>query len=185
MKLAILSGILLAIVSEHEPQTSFAQSSTPLENAMSYFLSGEAAWRQPNPEHRGESDVPMFWIREFQWGPGRDVLLSDAFAVFAGKRCEPMVHLVYTWSSDENRVLSQNFGPSGMHLQGASWRESPTTMITEVEGQLPGGSAIRIRDVSDLSDPSGYVSQGFRWDGSEWVALDTAKWETAPARVCS
>jgi hypothetical protein len=72
-----------------------------------------------------------------------------------------------------------------MHLQGSSWHESPATLVTEADGRLPNGSSIRIRDVSDLSNPHEYASVGHRGDGEAWVALDTARWERASHRVCS
>lgn len=160
------------------------QTGKPLEKAMGYYLEGAAAWRQDNPDYETGGEAPRFWIREFRWGPAHDVLVADAYAVFDGERCEPLMHFVHTWDSVQSRVTNQAFGPGGMHLQGSTWYESPTTAVTEGQGQLPNGSTLRIRDVSDLSDPLTYSSVGHRWEGEASVAGDTARWMRAPRRVC-
>lgn len=161
------------------------QSSKPLETALGYYLDGTAAWRQENPAYVAGGEAPRFWIREYRWGPGRDVLLADAYAVFDRELCEPLVHLVHTWNSAEERVAVQNFGPAGMHLYGSSWHEPPGSLVTEAEGRLPDGTSIKHRDVSDLSNPNEYTSVGHRWDGEAWVVGDSARWERASTRVCS
>lgn len=152
---------------------------------MGYFLEGTGAWRQENPAYVGGGEAPRFWIREYRWGPGHDVLLADAFAVFDERRCEPLVHFVHTWEATEGRVAGQNFGANGMHFRSKGWRESPDTLVTEAEGRLPNGSTIRFRDVTDLSNPLRSISVGHRWDGGAWVAGDTARWDRASERVCS
>jgi hypothetical protein len=183
--LAVLGGTTTIVVAAAYGRAhDIGQAKKPLETAMGYYVEGAAAWRQENPAYEAGGEAPRFWIREYRWGPGRDVLLADAYAVFDGERCEPLIHFVHTWKAAEERVANQTFGANGMHLQGSSWRESPTNLVTEAEGRLPDGSSIRLRDVSDLSNPHQYVSVGHRWDGQAWVALDTARWERAAARVC-
>ena len=107
MKLGALTvlgapAIILAVAAGHS--TAVDQETKPLERLLGQFAQGAAAWRQDNTEYVQGGELPRYWIREYRWGPGRDVLLADAYAVFEGERCVPLVHLVHTWDAEQERV---------------------------------------------------------------------------------
>lgn len=52
------------------------QDEKPLEMMVGYYVEGTAAWRQENPAYVAGGEAPRFWMRQYRWGPGRDVLLA-------------------------------------------------------------------------------------------------------------
>lgn len=167
------------------PAEAQANHAPPLEQAMGYYLRGSWAWQQANADYEPGSDQPQFWIREYRWGPGRNLLIFDVYAVRERDQCESMLHAVLRWEEDTHAVVGQAYAIGG---RGATVRltgDSAAVITTVVEGTLPDGSPLRMRDRTDHSNPDYETVAAEMWRNGEWMPLDTARWELAPARVCS
>ena len=97
---------------------------------MAYYLAGSAAWQRDNPEFVAGGNAPSSWIRQYRWGPGRDILLADVFSVYPDGRCDMIVHLVHRWDAARAGVEAHGFGQNGLYVVGQSVDDSPTSTTT-------------------------------------------------------
>ena len=156
-----------------------AQASEPsskVEELMEFYLNGGSRWRQDNEDFEPGSGQPVYWVRVMEWGPGRDVVLADAFAVYESDRCESISHVVYRWDLEHDRLAIASFGAGGRHAEGHVERLGPSTSRTTVEMTLPDGTQMRFRDTSEHSGHDEYTSRGERWADDAWVAGDMVRW---------
>jgi len=161
-------------------QTAVAQSEQPLgavEQALSYYLAGGNHWRQDNQSFEPGTGTPTHWVRVMQWGPQRDVVIADAFAVYESQRCESIIHMVYRWDPELERIAVTSFGAAG--LVGAGFIEplGPERDRIVATVTLPDGSEARFRDTSDLSRRDEYSTSNERWVDGTWVPGGSARWQ--------
>ena len=156
------------------------ESQTGVEELLGYHVDGGSRWRQDNADFEPGTAAPAYWVRLLEWGPGRDVVLADAFAVYESERCEAIIHMVYHWDPERERVSTLSFGAAG--LLGAGFLEELRPHQSRVVGSvtLPNGTESRFRDTSDLSRHDEYSTQAERWADGDWVAGGNARWQRDP-----
>ena len=152
------------------------QSELGVEELLGYHFDGGSRWRQDNEDFEPGGEEPAYWVRLMEWGPGRDVVLADAFAVYEDDRCEPISHMVFHWDPENGRVALSMFGAAGVLAEGYVERLGPTQNRIVVSVELPNGTQMRNRDTSDHSRPDQYTTQAERWADGEWVLGGTARW---------
>ena len=161
------------------------QTANPLPQIYSYDVADGGVWRQDNADFTSGSSEARYWLRVIRWGPGRDVLLADAYAVFADSRCEHILHSVYRWDQTSETIIVSSFGTGGLVIAGKVDEIRESVLRTEVEATLPVGSLLRMRDTADRPRSSVTTTTGERWDGSTWAATGTARWERTGANTCA
>ena len=161
------------------------QTANPLPRIYSYDVADGGVWRQDNADFTSGSSEARYWLRVIRWGLGRDVILADAYAVFADGRCEHILHSVYRWDQTSETIRTSGFVTGGLVIAGKVDEIREGVLRTEVEGTLPDGSLLRMRDTADRTRSSVTITTGERWDGSTWVATGTARWERTGANTCA
>ena len=181
--LVLLAGLVLYALSE--PLLSQAPGVTAeghLGAVFSYYLKDGGVWRQDNEEHDARSDSPVAYIKRYQWGPGRAIVVDDTFALMADGECQPWTHNVFHWDIAESAVRGQVFHRAGVWASGLIRMAAEHQSTAEFTVVLPDGTESKMRDRTDLSDPHRAVVTAFLRDREAWKEGDQVSWAHVTTR---
>lgn len=185
----LLLLVALPLCAAWEPlfaQAAKASAEGHLSEAFSYYLKDGGVWRQDNAEHEAGSDSPVAYIKHYQWGPGRAIVVDDTFALMEDGECQQWTHNIFHWDVAENALRGQVFHISGVWLNGLIRVAGEHQRTAELSGMAPDGTKIRMRDKTDLSDPHKAAITAFFPDGDSWKERDQVIWThvTTPTKPC-
>ena len=157
-------------------QTSGVSAEDRLAEIFSYYLKDGGIWRQDNVDREAGSDSPVAYVKRYQWGPGRSIVLDDTFALMEDGQCKAWTHNVFHWDTSENVVRGQIFHLSGARFSGLIRMTALHQTSAEFAGVLPDGTEFKMRDKTDLSDPHEAVVTAFIPDGEGWSESAQVSW---------
>ncbi len=154
-----------------------------LSSVFAYFLKDGGVWRQDNAGYQAGSGSPVAYIKRYQWGPGRTVVLDDTFALMEDGSCTHWTHNVFNWDRRERAIRGQIFHFAGPWFSGLITRSGEHETAADFVGILPDGSEVRMRDSQDLSNPRVAVVTALVSDGENWRQGDSASWVQVTSEV--
>jgi hypothetical protein len=155
-----------------------------VEDLLSYHLDGGARWRQDNPDFLPDSELPAYWVRQLRWGPSREVIVADVFAVSEDGRCDPVAHMVYFWDIQNRRVAVNSFNAGGVRGEGYLEAKGPSGTQLMATIRLLDGSSLRIREYTDNARSDASTTHPERLVDGVWVAGDSATWRRDEGASC-
>lgn len=162
------------------PEVDAQGASRAVADLLRYQAPGVGHWRQENSAREAGSEAPVFWVRQLRWGPARDVVIADAFAVYEDRRCESVAHMVYYWDVGDSRVAVTSFSPGGVVGMGHLQVQGSGEVRLDASVRLTDGSELRIRDTSDETERTHYTTRTERLVDGDWIAGDAVVWRRTP-----
>ena len=179
---------LLAVGALAVAEPASSQSSKANEVMQSVFanrLRDGGFWRQNNPDFAGEAHLPAYWMQVWRNGPGGEVVIADAIEVKGDGTCSPLIHLVFRYDPESDRIVSAAFGAGGLSGSGVMTYSGSQTS-NEATLNLPGGGEMRMRDHEDHGAGDSVTVNVEIWDGETWTPGDPVTWHrSASGPGCS
>lgn len=188
LRSALLALAGCALLSVGISDRALAQDAEPsietrLDSVFSYYLKGGGVWRQENAGYQAGSGSPVAYIKRYQWGPGKAMVLDDTFALMADGTCTQWTHNVFNWDRREQSIRGQVFHFAGPWFSGLITKTGDHETAGEFAGIMPDGSEVRMRDTTDLSNPRVAVVTALVSDGKDWNRGDSVSWTHVTSEV--
>jgi hypothetical protein len=171
--LCVLFAAVSASLSAQEAEPTREER---LAEVFAHYLKDGGIWRLENDDHEAGSGSPVAYVKQYQWGPGRAIVLDDTFALLEDGTCQQWTHNVFHWDMQEGAVRGQIFHFAGAWFTGLVHVAGENETAADFGGVLPDGTEFRMRDSTDLSDPRKAVVTAFLPDGESWTESEPVAW---------